>query len=440
MLAGLIKLQELSLSRIDGSDISALAELTELTGLYIPGNNISDISVLKGLTKLRSLNLGDNSVSDLSPVAELTDLTWVVLNFNSITDLSPLVANTGLGSGDEVNLWGNPLSYPSIYTHIPVLQERGVEVSFDHRTPQRIRIISGNDQEGVPGAALENAFVVEVQDENGVAFEGVPVTFAVTPGGGALSITSTMTDANGRAESILMLGPNPGANTVEVAATGIQEKQSVTAIAELPPIPQDVNKDDVVNILDLVLVASVLGDEGRDLDADVNGDGVVNILDLVLVAGALGDVAAAPSVWYRDLEIAPTRAEVGQWLAQAGELELTDATSREGVLFLEQLLAALTPKETALLPNFPNPFNPETWMPYQLAEDSNVTLTIYDTTGVVVRRLDIGHQLAGHYADRGRAAYWDGRNARGKSVASGVYFYTLTAGDFSATRKMSIRK
>ena len=131
---------------------------------------------------------------------------------------------------------------------------------------------------------------------------------------------------------------------------------------------------------------------------------------------------------------------MGQWLVQAGELDLTDATSREGVLFLEQLLAALTPKETALLPNYPNPFNPETWIPYRLSEDADVTLTIYDTTGVVVRRLDIGHRLAGHYADRGRAAYWDGRNARGESVASGVYFYTLTAGDFTATRKMLIRK
>ena len=173
-----------------------------------------------------------------------------------------------------------------------------------------------------------------------------------------------------------MLGPNPGANTVEVGVTGIQEKQSVSAIAELPPIPQDVNRDDMVNILDLVLVASVLGDEGRDLDADVNGDGVVNILDLVLVAGALGNVAAAPSANPRALAML-TAKDVGQWLAQAGELELTEATSQRGVLFLEQLLAALTPKETALLPNYPNPFNPETWIPYQLAEDADVTLIIH---------------------------------------------------------------
>ena len=165
----------------------------------------------------------------------------------------------------------------------------------------------------------------------------------------------------------------------------------------------------------------------------------MNILDLVLVAGAFGNAAAAPSANPRALAML-TAADVGHWLVQAGELDLTDATSREGVLFLEQLLAALTPKETALLPNYPNPFNPETWMPYQLARDADVTLTIYDTNGVVVRRLDLGHRLAGYYADRGRAAYWDGRNARGESVASGVYFYQLATPSFRQIRRMVILK
>ncbi|MDE0466204.1 MAG: T9SS type A sorting domain-containing protein [Candidatus Poribacteria bacterium] len=98
------------------------------------------------------------------------------------------------------------------------------------------------------------------------------------------------------------------------------------------------------------------------------------------------------------------------------------------------------PEETSLLPNYPNPFNPETWIPYQLAKPGDVTLTLYDIQGRVVRHLDLGHQRAGMYHSRGRAAYWDGRNAQGEPVASGVYFYTLKAGDFTATRKMLIRK
>ena len=96
--------------------------------------------------------------------------------------------------------------------------------------------------------------------------------------------------------------------------------------------------------------------------------------------------------------------------------------------------------ETVLLPNYPNPFNPETWIPYQLAEAANVTLRIYSADGKLIRTLALGHQSAGIYQNRNRAAYWDGKNELSEPVASGVYFYTLTAGDFAATRKMLIRK
>ncbi len=101
---------------------------------------------------------------------------------------------------------------------------------------------------------------------------------------------------------------------------------------------------------------------------------------------------------------------------------------------------AVLPDTTALLPNYPNPFNPETWMPYQLANPAEVTVTIYAANGAVVRTLALGHQRAGRYENRSRAAYWDGRNAVGERVASGIYFYTLQAEDFAATRKMLIVK
>ena len=98
------------------------------------------------------------------------------------------------------------------------------------------------------------------------------------------------------------------------------------------------------------------------------------------------------------------------------------------------------PDKNALLPNYPNPFNPETWIPYQLAVPAEVTLTIYTADGKVVHTLTLGHQPVGIYESRSRAAYWDGRNDVGEPVASGVYFYTLTAGKFTATRKMLILK
>ena len=107
---------------------------------------------------------------------------------------------------------------------------------------------------------------------------------------------------------------------------------------------------------------------------------------------------------------------------------------------LEPLIAYEIPAETELLRNYPNPFNPETWIPYRLAEDADVSLTIYDVNGELVRAIDVGHQIAAVYASRAKAIYWDGCNHLGEQVASGVYFYSLRAGDFSATRKMVILK
>ena len=203
--------------------------------------------------------------------------------------------------------------------------------------------------------------------------------------------------------------------------------------------PEDVNSDGVVNILDLVKVASRFNQREDIEKEDINGDGIVNIVDLVKVAGALGGGAAAPSLAPQTLAMF-TAADVQKWLSAAQQLNLTDATSQRGLLFLENLLAALTPKETGLLPNYPNPFNPETWIPYQLAEPADVNISIYAVDGKLIRTLVLGHRPIGIYQDKSRAAYWDGKNALGETVASGVYFYTLAAGDFSATRKMLILK
>ena len=98
------------------------------------------------------------------------------------------------------------------------------------------------------------------------------------------------------------------------------------------------------------------------------------------------------------------------------------------------------PTETALLPNYPNPFNPETWIPYRLSADTEVHIRIYNARGSIVRRLMLGHQSAGTYMRRSRAAYWDGRNDLGESVASGIYFYQLQTGAGSFSRKMLILK
>ena len=211
-----------------------------------------------------------------------------------------------------------------------------------------------------------------------------------------------------------------------------------TLDTEKMEIKEDVNGDGVVNILDLAIVSSLFGTTG-DNDADVNEDGVVDIIDLVLVANAFGDVASAPAMRHLAFEYL-TPQQVSKWLQEAKALRDTTPEFQRGILVLEQILAMFTPQKTALLPNYPNPFNPETWIPYQLASPADVSISIYAADGKMVRTLDLGNQVVGIYKSRSRAAYWDGKNTLGEPVASGVYFYTFTAGEFTATRKMLIRK
>ena len=438
---GLTNLIGLSLYGNNISDISVLAGLTNLTRLWVNGNSISDISPLAGLAKLTRLGLSNNSISGISALASLTNLTLLKLDNNSISDLSPLVANTGLGSRTEINVKGNPLSYLSIHTHIPALQSRGVTVEFDNQAHPALLKIAGDNQNGASFAPLSQPFVVEAQDANGSALAGVSVTFAVVTGGGTLSTTITRTDENGRAQSTLTLGPNLGTNTVQVSAAGIDVPATFHAISdtEAPLITADVNNDGSVNILDLILIASKLGNTGTNLVVDVNRDGTVSILDLILAAGMFDGAAAAPSVQPQVPETL-TAVEVQGWLIDARSLEVRDSIMKRGFVVLEQLLVSLTPRETELLANYPNPFNPETWIPYRLAEDAFVTLTIYDLSGQVVRTVQVGHRIAAAYENRSKAIYWDGRNEVGEQVASGVYFYNLSTRNYSATRKMLVVK
>ena len=97
-------------------------------------------------------------------------------------------------------------------------------------------------------------------------------------------------------------------------------------------------------------------------------------------------------------------------------------------------------KATVLLQSYPNPFNPETWIPYELEKDADVTIELYNVNGQLVRRLDLGLQSRGRYTSREKAAYWDGRNKVGERAASGVYFYVFSAGDYTSTRKIVIVK
>ena len=627
---------------------------------------------------------------------------------------------------------------------------------LDNRTPQTLEIVSGVDQQGSINTALANPFVVKVRDGSGSAFAGVAVTFAITAGGGSLSIESATTDADGRAESTLTLGPDVGTNTVSVSVSGIQQTITFTAtstpletaamiitgaitntdgspaeagllvtatigsttqtavsaaggnyrvifinfagvvassldtvevqvlrevtsesaektvqlsskqiIAQkatidlqfLPPtaaeyllsvpsgislihVPLKVTAVDgvaqpITSIADLYNALggagavnffitydsqvqewrSYLGPSDTGTPADraltddmgiiagmttpasirlsgsplgINGNSTITlnqglnlvglplqdsrinrVSDLFALEGIGGNVpviiltdngefkavgrardpgdipiiggqsfimtaqreatvtisgdgwynfsamAAAPPVGNADLhsiitgiqvtdttpvlalrgsiadegtdtnragfritvknlstgrEVTPTVIdETGYRLtivdietgraAQIGDILEVSAQSSDPFIGVEPLRYTITaedvrqnliqlptltvyeiPTEAELLSNYPNPFNPETWIPYRLAEDAFVTLTIYDLSGRLVRTLEVGHRIASVYENRSKAIYWDGRNGVGEQVASGVYFYNLSTGNYSATRKMLVVK
>ena len=298
------------------------------------------------------------------------------------------------------------------------------------------------EQTGASGGSVNGANLDGTNLETLATLLSVPMGITVDTAGSKLY----WTNARGRVQRANLNGSgiqnvvdglgNPGEIVISNSIS------TLTGTPLTPPVsyaPYDVNKDGAVDNTDAGLVIDAL--ETNNARYDVNGDGAVDFLDVVLVFDNRDDnVAGAPTIV--GMKLSAVQIDIIQ-----EQIDLLIATNDRSpaamrtLVYLQQLLVTETrPEKTQLFANYPNPFNPETWIPYELATDTHVRITIYNTQGVVIRTLQFGHQSAGYYTGRDRAAYWDGRNALGEQVASGLYFYQLETDTMSSMRKMVILK
>ncbi len=262
-------------------------------------------------------------------------------------------------------------------------------IAFGVAVPQSLAKLSGDGQQGDPGASLAEPFVVSVLDQTGAAFSGATVAFAVTAGDGTLSATTATTDANGRASTTLTLGLS-GASTVTVSVAGL-EPAIFTASAKATP---DFDGDGETGFSDFFLFADAFG--GSDPRFDLDGSGSVDFGDFFLLADHFGD---------------PAR---GKLLALAREM-------------------IGLPDGPQLQQNVPNPFNSQTVISWFLLRPGPARVEVFSLMGQRVAVLHQGAKKAG-----GHRVHWDGRDDGGRPLASGVYFYRLVTDESVPTRKLTL--
>lgn len=393
-------------------DLSPLKGLINLRLLYLDESQISDVSWLKDLTNLKYLKIDDNKLSDITPLRNLKKLTYLNLNDNvNISDITPLLNMKNL---KFLDLHGNMISDISTLAELSNLED--------------LRLQENEISDVFSLKDLKKLEYLDLHQNN-------------------ITIVRNLKDLTNL--KYLDLREN---NVTDFSSIHRLRDKLVIYYTDNESKSVDVNRDGSINIADLVAIALNFTDPDLDTLAqmniypDVNDDGVVDLIDLLITASEIGTISASPTI-LKNLSSKSyiTTANLTEWIRMSRQLNYTDPILHQGLHVLEELLVIFNtqdtiPRTTSLLPNYPNPFNPETWIPYQLAKPERVNISIHSVDGKLIRTMAFGQLPAGSYHNKSRAAYWDGRNEFGEFVTSGVYFYTLTTGDFSATGKMLIKK
>ncbi len=390
--SGLTSLTDLYLYANSISDISALEDLTALRLLWLHNNSISDISALEDLTALTSLSLYSNSISNISALEDLTALTELYLHQNSISNISALEDLTAV---TELSLSSNSISDISALEDLTSL----TRLSLSSNSISDISVLK--DLTSLTRINLSSNSISDIS-----VLKDLTSLTRINLSSNSISDISVLKDLT----SLTRL--NLSSNSI----SNISALENLTSLTDLWLHQNSISDisalEDLTSLIRLSLYVNSISD-----------------------ISALEDLTSLTTLWLHGNSISdygPLRRLVAAIAASGKYLSIdipVGAPSHTAV-----------PKSTSLLANYPNPFNPETWILYQLAKPSAVTITIFDVRGRVVRTLILGNQPAGLYRSRSKAAHWDGKNAFGEKVAGGMYFYMLKAGDFTATRKMLIMK
>ena len=471
-LAGLTELRYLSLENNKISSVSSLTGLTNLNELWLSGNLITD-RIIEGTpleeTPLWDLLQANPNINTDIPINETQrqTLSNKNLEINAGIPLYALVSSQGrfpsfspdgtllayayMESDDSddyaVKLWdvGTKQNIATLEGHTGIVWS--VSFSPDGKLIASTDIIS-DENDAIVGSTIklwdigtkENIATFEVDVPASGTYEdwalrsvllggpsipfspdGTLLAYSVPDDTTKLWNVQTRENIATLSEDAAFVSFSPDGTLL--ATVGLLDNKvilwdltSYLIPSEPEKIAADVNGDGVVDVLDLVIVAANFGSVNTTPAADVNDDGEVNREDILAVLDALEAVAAAPAA-------TSATTSLQRWIDLAKQYDRTDADFQKGLAVLENLLMTLreiemVSKETALLANYPNPFNPETWIPYQLAKPADVKIFIYTMDGKLVRTLALGHQAVGKYHHRSRAAYWDGRNNLGEPVAA----------------------
>ena len=446
------------------SDIAPLAHLTNLRTLSVGGNQISDLTPLANLIGLTSLDIGDNLISDLNPLANLTNLKRLGMLRNQVTDINVLA---GLVNLEYLRLAGNPITDTSPLRSLPKLTDVDVDI-FSPPQKEDTQLQGGPTHFDIDPPQDDRR-----QDDSSQLQQQQPTTNpqpsaqqqqpTTDPQPQPANLQSTtqhqQSTTNPQPQSAQQQQPttDPQTPTNQLTnpqtPTNQQSQQPKALPATATQLPEEEEEEEEEE-------DDEEEEEERDYQAECEAKGgtwydvgvcvrpptkqeLCEELGGTWCDGVGGEAPSYPKnafildrITLEQLDPATLEAQLDIWLTESDG----SALYRRSIALLESVLATRRPDKTHLLPNYPNPFNPETWIPYHLANPSEVQVTIYDTRGTVVRHLDLGHQQEGYYTSRSRAAYWDGCNDIGEKVSSGIYFYQLQADNVSLLRKMLILK